>query len=120
MVFVDIEHVQLDLPDGGESDARRFYGAVLGMTEVPKPATLSQSGVWFRAGGVELHLDGRLEGTPSRTAHPGIHVTGLDELAARCRQAGAEPQFDTRFPGRRRFYVYDPFGNRLEFFELVD
>src|SRR3569833_4482403 len=62
MPFVEIEHGPLDLPEGGENEARRFYGTMLGMTEVPKPAPLSQCGVWFRAGRVELHLDGRLDG----------------------------------------------------------
>jgi hypothetical protein len=52
-------------------------------------------------------------------AHPGIRVTGLAELAARCEAAGHPPQFDTRYPGRQRFYVFDPFGNRLEFFEIL-
>ena len=29
-----------------------------------------------------------------------------------------KPLFDDRYPGRRRFFVHDPFGNRLEFFEV--
>lgn len=120
MAFLDIEHVQLDIVAGGESRARVFYVTVLGMIEISKPPSLSQSGVWFRAGGVELHLDGGLHGAPSATAHPGIRVTDLEALAERCARGGATPRFDSRFPGRRRFYVNDPFGNRLEFFELDD
>ena len=37
------------------------------------------------------------------------------ELAARLADAGLEVRPDTLFPGHRRFYTDDPFGNRLEF-----
>src|SRR3954467_8185363 len=120
MDFLEIEHVQLDIVDGGEDRARAFYVDVLGMTEIPKPAALRRKGIWFRKGAVELHLDGELRGAPSATAHPGIRVRGLAALGQRCAEAGFAPRFDSRFPGRRRFYVHDPFGNRLEFFEVED
>jgi catechol 2,3-dioxygenase-like lactoylglutathione lyase family enzyme len=68
--------------------------------------------------GCRIHFDGVRETPPSPKAHPGIRVSGLSELAERCAGAGYPPEFDTRFPGRRRFYVHDPDGNRLEFFEL--
>ena len=32
-----IDHVQVAAPAGGEDDARRFYGAILGMAEIAKP-----------------------------------------------------------------------------------
>ncbi len=115
--FHEIEHVQLDMPDGGGDAARAFYVGVLGLAEIEKPAALSRSGAWYRAGRVELHLSVEHDICPRRRAHPGIRVTGLDPLAARCRAAGYDPQFDARYPGRARFFVIDPFGNRLELFE---
>lgn len=44
-------------------------------------------------------------------------VTGLDALAARLTAAGAPVTGDPEFPGHRRLYSQDPFGNRLEFLE---
>ena len=41
----------------------------------------------------------------------------LDAWAARLRDAGYPVRFDGEFPGMRRFYSHDPFGNRLEFLE---
>ena len=38
-------------------------------------------------------------------------------LAARCEAAGYPVRFDGVLPGYRRFYVADPFGNRLELLE---
>lgn len=116
--YHEIEHVQLAMPPGGEDRARAFYGGVLGLGEVAKPGALRASGgAWFAAGRVEVHLRAEDPMHPSHAAHPGIRVTGLAALAARCEAAGHRPQFDTRYPGRRRFYVVDPFGNRLELFE---
>ncbi len=46
-----IDHVQLAAPAGCEAEARRFYGELLGLAEVSKPATLAgRGGVWFQAG----------------------------------------------------------------------
>jgi catechol 2,3-dioxygenase-like lactoylglutathione lyase family enzyme len=118
--FHEIEHVQVAMPSGGEDRARTFYVDVLGFREIAKPDGLRASaGVWFAAGRIEIHVRAEDPTHPSRAAHPGIRVTGLAELAARCEAAGHRPQFDARYPGRRRFYVADPFGNRLEFFEAT-
>jgi catechol 2,3-dioxygenase-like lactoylglutathione lyase family enzyme len=116
--FLAIHHVQLAMPPGGEDDARRFYERTLGLAEIPKPATLAgRGGAWFQAGGVQLHLGREEEFRPAAKAHPAIHVTGLDDLAARCVAAGFAVTHDPDLPGFRRFYVSDPFGNRLEFLE---
>jgi hypothetical protein len=44
-------------------------------------------------------------------------VTGLDDWAARLRDACYPVRYDDDFPGMRRFYSEDPNGNRLEFLE---
>lgn len=113
-------HVQIAIPPGSESKARRFYGDVLGCEELAKPATLAgRGGVWFRYGGVELHLGIEERHRPARQAHPGILVGDLDELEARLRNAGYKVDPDYLLPGYRRFYVSDPFGNRLEFLAVL-
>lgn len=51
------DHIQIAMPPGEEQQARRFYGAVLGMLETPKPDSLAgRGGVWFDAGDVRLHF----------------------------------------------------------------
>ena len=116
-----IHHVQLAMPPGGEQDARHFFGEVLGMDEVDKPPELAKrGGVWFRSGGLELHLGVEEEFSPARKAHPGIVTDDLDAAAGRLTAAGLEVEPDDNFPGYRRFYVHDCFGNRLEFLQPVD
>jgi catechol 2,3-dioxygenase-like lactoylglutathione lyase family enzyme len=74
-------------------------------------------GAWFRAGSQELHVSEHEPFAPATKAHPAFELDGpaLDELAARLEAAGAEVRWDDRLPGARRFYSFDPAGNRLEF-----
>jgi catechol 2,3-dioxygenase-like lactoylglutathione lyase family enzyme len=119
-VFEGLHHVQLAMPRGEEAAARRFFAGVLGMAEVDKPPVLAaRGGAWFRAGGLEVHLGVEDDFRPARKAHPGILVGDLDAVVLRLRKAGQEVTWDGDFPGFRRVYAHDPFGNRLEFLEPV-
>jgi catechol 2,3-dioxygenase-like lactoylglutathione lyase family enzyme len=115
MRVTGIDHVQVAAPPGCEADARAFYGGLLGLEELPKPAPLAaRGGCWFRAGAQELHVGVEDHFAPARKAHPGLVVDGLDELADRLRAAGVEVTWDETIPGTKRFHAADPFGNRLE------
>jgi catechol 2,3-dioxygenase-like lactoylglutathione lyase family enzyme len=117
-VLTRLHHVQVACPAGSEDALRAFYGDVLGMTEVPKPEVMARrGGAWFRAGGVELHLGAEDDFVPDRKGHPGILVDDLDDVAARLTRAEWPLRWDDDFPGFRRFYANDPFGNRMEFLE---
>jgi catechol 2,3-dioxygenase-like lactoylglutathione lyase family enzyme len=114
---VILDHVQLAGPPGCEDDARRFYGDTLGLAEIDKPEPMRASGgVWFRLGSQELHIGIEDPFTPARKAHPGLRVepSELDALATRLSAAEAPVDWDDRYPGVRRFYTADPFGNRIE------
>ena len=116
--FERLHHVQLAIPAGGEDQCRRFWGAVLGMDEVDKPGVLAaRGGCWFRSGGLEVHLGVDPDFVPAGKAHPGILVTDLDAVAQRLETADVAVRWDSDFPGHRRFYADDPFGNRLEFLQ---
>jgi len=115
-----IHHVLLACPAGTDDALRAFYGGVLGLTEIDKPPALaSRGGCWFRGQGIELHLGVEDDFRPARKAHPGLLVHGIDDWAARLREAGYPVAFDDEFPGMRRFYSADPHGNRLEFLEPI-
>jgi catechol 2,3-dioxygenase-like lactoylglutathione lyase family enzyme len=106
------------MPRGQEDVARRFFVDVLGMSEIDKPPVLAaRGGAWFRAGGLELHLGVEDDFRPAGKAHPGMLVDDLDEVVHRLRGVGQEVTWDADFPGFRRVYAQDPFGNRLEFLQ---
>jgi catechol 2,3-dioxygenase-like lactoylglutathione lyase family enzyme len=112
-----LDHVQIAGPPGCEAEARRFFGELLGLEEIEKPEPLVASGgVWFQLGPNELHIGIEDPFAPARKAHPGLRVEPgeLDGIAARLSQANASVDWDDRYPGIRRFYTADPFGNRIE------
>ena len=107
-----LDHVQVAIPPGGEKAARRFYAGVLGLAEIEKPEPMrATGGVWFAPG---VHLGVEPEFQPAKKAHPGLRMADLDAAAARLEAAGADVDWDARWPGVRRLYTHDPFGNRLE------
>ncbi|MCI4346320.1 MAG: glyoxalase [Thermoplasmata archaeon] len=113
-----IHHVQLSIPEGGEAAARKFYGGLLGLEELPKPPRLAaRGGVWFRVGPQELHLGVEATFVPARKAHPALQWSGLAALREELTEGGVLVREEEPLPGFRRFYVDDPFGNRLEFLE---
>jgi catechol 2,3-dioxygenase-like lactoylglutathione lyase family enzyme len=113
-----LDHVQLAMPAGGEEAARGFYHGLLGLAEVEKPESLrAGGGVWFEP---SIHLGVEADFRPARKAHPGLRMPDLDGVAARLARAGVEVQWDERLPGVRRFYVHDPFGNRIELLTARD
>ena len=115
-----VHHVQLAMPRGREGEGRKFYGDLLGLTEIPKPANLaSRGGCWFRVGTLELHLGVEEAFRPARKAHPALLVHDLQSLRARLEEAGFHTTTDEQIEGYDRFYVHDPFGNRLEFLEEI-
>ncbi|MEO8752564.1 MAG: VOC family protein [Casimicrobiaceae bacterium] len=116
MAVYGIDHVQLAMPAGGERAARRFYGELLGLVEIPKPANLAaRGGAWFRCGALQLHLGVEAEFRPARKAHPGLLVRDLPALLAALGAAGFEVKYDPEpVAGFDRAFTADPFGNRIE------
>ena len=121
MRIVGLDHVQLAMPPGGEAEARRFYGEVLGMAEVPKPSPLAErGGCWFESPGAIVHLGVEASFAPARKAHPAFRVADLEKCRLALAAAGAPIVPDNSLPGVRRFYTADPFGNRLELIQDGD
>lgn len=114
--LIGLDHVQLAAPHGCETAARHFYGELLGLPEIPKPPTLvARGGVWFALGAQGLHIGVEAAFSPAQKAHPALLVRDVGELAARLAAAGVQIIWDDLLPGYRRFYAFDPWGNRLEF-----
>jgi catechol 2,3-dioxygenase-like lactoylglutathione lyase family enzyme len=113
--ILGIDHVQVAAPPGSEAEARAFYGELLGLEELARPASLpDRYGCWFRAGAQELHVGFEEPFRPARKAHPSFVVDDLAALVTLLRARGTPPTPDASIPGVERAFASDPFGNRLE------
>lgn len=113
-----LDHVQLAMPPGRESDAEEFYCGALGFEVLPKPEPLaSRGGRWFACGSTQVHLGVEEDFRPARKAHPALRVDGFDGLLAHLSSVGVAFRPDKELAGVRRVYVDDCFGNRIE---LID
>ncbi|MES2033590.1 MAG: VOC family protein [Pseudomonadota bacterium] len=116
MTLRAIDHVQIAIPVGGEARARPFYRDLLGLTETPKPPELAKrGGVWFEAGPVKVHLGAEQDFRANVKAHVAFEVDDVAAIAARAAAAGYETKANDEIDGVERVFIYDPFGNRLEF-----
>jgi catechol 2,3-dioxygenase-like lactoylglutathione lyase family enzyme len=114
-----LDHVQIAAPIGGEAEARRFFGEICGMTELPKPPEMAKrGGCWFACGAQQIHIGVEADFRAAKKAHPAIRLA--DEasflaLAERLAAHGVAVKHDTEMePEVRRFFAADPWGNRLE------
>lgn len=113
-----LEHVQLAMPAGGETQARAFYSGVLEIPEIAKPPILAKrGGCWFERGALKIHLGVDAEFRPARKAHPALLVVDLNTLVDRLKSAGYAVRDDEPLEDYHRVYVDDPFGNRIELME---
>ena len=123
-LIIGLDHVNLliDADNDALSRARTFYEGLLGLEPLERPANTDSGnpGAWYRCGVQQLHLttekDASSVNKKSRR-HPAFRVANLEALRQKLESAGVEIIAGSRFPGQERFFVRDPWGNRLEFVE---
>ena len=82
-LIVRIDHIQMAAPKGCESAAREFYGSILGLAEIEKPASLrGRGGCWFQCGDQQLHIGVESPFQPAKKAHPAFAVTDVSGRGA--------------------------------------
>ena len=114
-MVTQLHHVNVTVPAELEQAAKDFYGSLLGLIQVPKPAAARQNGAWYQIGDNQLHLSVEEETNGLSSRHICFSVSDLAEAEKKFRDAGVEIISDPRpVPGTSRFYVRDPGGNQLE------
>ncbi len=116
-----LHHVSIPRPPGSEAVARAFFGGILGLQEIPAPASLQGMDViWFKAGeDAELHLFGEEPLDDPSIRHFCLIVDDLSALRRNLSAAGYAPYDVEPIPGRPRFFCRDPFDNIIEFTMIV-
>ena len=117
VAVINFHHANVTVAPAAEERAKHFYGTVLGLPELPKPAqSKGRGGAWYQVGAAQLHLSLE-EGVVNDKAkrHFCLLVANLEQARDHLKKAGVEiiPD-DLPVPGWPRFYVRDPGGNRIE------
>lgn len=118
-----LQHVSVPMPPDGHAEARRFYGHILGMEEVPPPTDLrTLSLVWFRAGGdgheVHCFADER-RGPNSPAQHMCLQVDDIASLRTHLAEHGVPIEETLEIYNRPRLFLRDPFGNLIELTQIL-
>ena len=119
--FKRINHVTVAVPAGEHEKVRAFYGGVLGLEEIPRPAALNAvyDLMWFKLLDILLHLDFSPPWVqPSENRHVALEVEDLPGLRSYLESKGATIRKAVKMPDRERFYLLDPFGNYFEIIEM--
>jgi catechol 2,3-dioxygenase-like lactoylglutathione lyase family enzyme len=116
--FKRLDHVQVCIPRGAESEARAFYGGLLGLKEIEKPEVLrANGGMWYNVADVQLHIGVEDTVAPSKR-HPAFEIENIKEVRTYLEQNGVRTKDEETIPDVvGRFSFFDPFGNRIELLE---
>ena len=121
LLILRVQHAQITIPKGAESEARAFYCGVLGLREVPKPEILLvRGGFWLEVGAFQVHIgtEDNAERANSK-AHVAYEVENLDAWREKLIENDVEILEGIPIPHYHRFEFRDPFGNRVEFLEKL-
>ena len=116
-----INHVTIAVPAGEHEKVRAFYGGLLGLEEIPRPAALNAvyDLMWFKLLDILLHLDFTPPWTkPAENRHLALEIHDLPKLRRYLEHKGATIREAVPMEDRERFYLLDPFGNYFELLEM--
>ncbi len=110
-----LHHIQICIPIGAEDEARDFYCRILGWKEIEKPAALkANGGFWLELGDVQVHIGTEAVANQSKR-HPAFEIEDLEATKEYLQEQGVQVKEATEIPDWQRYYIYDPFSNRIEF-----
>jgi catechol 2,3-dioxygenase-like lactoylglutathione lyase family enzyme len=120
-MILAIHHAQITIPEGEESAARKFYCGVLELREIPKPVELAgRGGFWLEVGDRQVHVGvEKISENRSTKAHVAYLVDDLEAARERLTAASVDMIDGIQIPGYRRLEFRDPFGNRIEFLQVI-
>ena len=116
-----LQHVSVPRPPGSDQRTRAFYGALLGLQEIPAPVTIAIVDViWFKLNeSTEIHIFEEEPVGDRSIRHFCLVVEDLEAMRQKLNEAGYSPWDVEPIPGRPRFFCHDPNGNIIEFTTIV-
>ena len=119
LLILRVQHAQITIPTGAETEARKFYCDFLDLNEIPKPESLKgRGGFWLAVSAFQIHVgteDG-FDRTKTKS-HIAYEVENLTAWRERLEASDWKIIEGIPIPNYSRFEFRDPFGNRVEFLE---
>ena len=99
-LLTGVDHVQLEVPAGHEAQAQDFYGGVLGLRALRRPASIAHiPGLWFALpGGTQLHTGVVEDFAPRTVGHVCLRTASLGAVMAQLERHGIAYSGDTLMP----------------------
>jgi catechol 2,3-dioxygenase-like lactoylglutathione lyase family enzyme len=107
-----IDHCTLIITDMAK--ARAFYGELLGLKEIAPPKEFDFVALWFDLGGHYLHLLLKPQPDTPSPRHICFLVEDVRTLREMLKQRGLAVDETVKIAAADRFFIRDPFGNRIE------
>jgi catechol 2,3-dioxygenase-like lactoylglutathione lyase family enzyme len=107
-----IHHVSIVVTNLDTS--RDFYTRVLGLREIPRPATFDFVVVWYDLGAQHLHLVPRETADVPSPRHFAFAVEDAGAARQHFAECGVRTRETTPIPGCDRFFIHDPDQNLIE------
>ena len=116
-----LNHIAIEVND--IDDALAFYLDILGLTELPTPADVKESGIrWIDLSNKQaLHLVENRDASSANIAHFAITVDDVEVWRTYLNDRGVEifsPKL--QLYNAKRFFLKDPSGNRIELVKWLD
>jgi catechol 2,3-dioxygenase-like lactoylglutathione lyase family enzyme len=119
LLILRVQHAQITIPTGAETEARKFYCDFLDLNEIPKPESLKgRGGFWLAVSAFQIHV-GTEDGFDriKTKAHIAYEVEDLNTWRERLENSGVKIIEGVPIPHYSRLEFRDPFGKRVEFLE---
>ncbi len=121
--IIGLQHLAINVND--LDAARAFYGEVLGLAELPRPAAVAEQfrSIWYLLGNAELHVVENPDFKPLKSPLGPHFAISCDDFTRVCERIAAQWD-DVLFgpakgmDGIGRLVVRDPTGNMVEVIDL--
>jgi catechol 2,3-dioxygenase-like lactoylglutathione lyase family enzyme len=114
--FKRLDHILVSIPVGKTAEARTFYSQILELTEIP--GNHPKGAIWFIIADIQLHLREEA-GSHYSSRHSAFEVLDLEAAKQELTQKGITIEYSSEIDGRQRFFIRDPFDNRIEFLQYI-
>ena len=114
--FKRLDHFLISIPEGKTEEARAFYSQIMHLEEIP--GNHPKGAIWFNIGDIQLHI--REESNQNISdRHPAFEIEDLEQAKQHLLQNSVQVSYSSEIDGRQRFFIRDPFDNRIEFLEYL-